>query len=327
MLEVRAPGLLTTVQDGHGRPDAAPLGVPRGGAADPDGLAVANLLVGNDLAAPALEITMTGPELLVREPCVVGVGGAELGAFIERDGIARAVASGSSYRLRQGDIIRFAGAEPGAGIRAYLALPGGIDVPAVLGSAATCLPGAFGGLAGRALRLGDLIAGRRRDSELAEVAWPEAIRREGSPALVRLMPGPHGTEAVLEALLDGGWTVSPTSSRAGVRLMGRSIDGGGGRLTSFPMTWGAVQLPPSGEPIVLLVDAPTVGGYPVIAVVASVDRSVIGELGPGDAVGFTVVSHEEARAAEMMRRRLLKDAAAEIAAALQGRAAAGSSDR
>lgn len=99
--------------------------------------------------------------------------------------------------------------------------------------------------------------------------------------------------------------------------MGRSIDGGGGRLTSFPVIWGAVQLPPSGEPIVLLVDAPTVGGYPVIAVVASIDRSVIGQLGPGDDFGFTVVSEEEAQAAEMMRRRLLNEAAAEIAAALR----------
>jgi antagonist of KipI len=254
----------------------------------------------------------------VREPCVVGLAGAELGAIVERDGAPRAVASGSSHRLRPGDVLRFAGAEPGAGIRAYLALPGGIDVPSVLGSAATCLPGGFGGLAGRALSPGDLVAGRRHDSELAELAWPEAIPRGDAAALVRVMPGPHGAEALLDALLDGGWTVSPTSSRAGVRLTGRAIAGSGSdRLTSFPMTWGAVQLPPNGEPIVLLVDAPTVGGYPVVAVVASVDRGVIGQLGPGDALRFTVVSHEEARAAEMMRRRLLEQVGGEIAAALR----------
>jgi antagonist of KipI len=314
VLEVREPGLLTTVQDGTGRPDAAPLGVPRGGAADPDGLAVANLLVGNEVTAAALEITMTGPELLVRESCAIGLGGAELGASVEREGVARAIATDASHRLRAGEIVRFAGADPDAGIRGYLALPGGIDVPEVLGSAATCLPGGFGGLQGRPLRAGDVVVGRRRDldADLDEAIWPAGfLRRAGG--VVRVVPGPHATEAELDALCNGAWTVSPTSSRAGVRLTGRSIEGGGGRLTSLPMTWGAVQLPPDGEPIVLLVDAPTVGGYPVIAVVASVDRGVIGQLGAGDDVAFTVVSHDEARAAELTRRRRLIEAALAIA--------------
>jgi biotin-dependent carboxylase-like uncharacterized protein len=312
VLEVREPGLLTTVQDGRGRLDAAPLGVPRGGAADPDGLAVANLIVGNEAIAAALEITMTGPELLVRESCVIGLGGAELGASVEREGIARAIRTGASHRLRTGDVLRFAGADPGSGIRGYLALPGGIDVPEVLGSAATCLPGGFGGLQGRAVRAGDVIVGRRRSLEVEEGIWPAAFSRQASPELVRVVPGPHGTEADLEALCDGPWAVSPTSSRAGVRLTGRSIEGGSGRLASMPMTWGAVQLPPGGEPIVLLVDAPTVGGYPVIAIVASVDRGVIGQLGAGDGVAFAVVSQEEARAAELTRRRRLNEAAIRI---------------
>jgi biotin-dependent carboxylase-like uncharacterized protein len=313
VLEVREPGLLTTVQDGRGRLDAAPLGVPRGGAADPDGLAVANLILGNEATAAALEITMTGPELFVRESCVIGLGGAELGASVEREGVARATGTETSHRLRPGDVVRFAGADPGGGIRGYLALAGGIDVPEVLGSAATCLPGVFGGLDGRALRAGDVIVGRRRDLEIDEAMWPATFRRQASAELVRVVPGLHGTEAELDALCNGQWMVSPTSSRAGVRLTGRAIEAGGGRLTSLPMTWGAVQLPPGGEPIVLLVDAPTIGGYPVIAIVASVDRGVIGQLGAGDGVAFTIVSHEEARAAELMRRRRLNEAAIAIA--------------
>ena len=311
MFEVREPGLLTTVQDGRGRPDAAPLGVPRGGAADPDGLAVANLILGNEATAAALEITMTGPELFVRESCVIGLGGAELGASVEREGVARAARTEASHQLRPGDIVRFAGADPGSGIRGYLALPGGIDVPEVLGSAATCLAGGFGGLQGRALRAGDMVAGRRRGLQIDEAIWPVTWRR-ASAEVVRVLPGPHATEAEVDALCKGPWTVSPTSSRAGVRLTGRSIQGGGGRLTSLPMTWGAIQLPPGGEPIVLLVDAPTVGGYPVIAIVASVDRGVIGQLGAGDHVAFTIVSHEEARAAELARRRRLNEAAIAI---------------
>jgi biotin-dependent carboxylase-like uncharacterized protein len=309
VLEVREPGLLTTVQDGRGRPDAAPLGVPRGGAADPDGLAVANLIIGNEAIAAALEITMTGPELLVRESCVIGLGGAELGASVEREGVARATRTGASHRLRPGDIVRFAGADGGSGIRGYLALPGGIDVPEILGSAATCLPGGFGGMQGRAVRAGDVIVGRRRDLEVDDAIWPVTLRRRASQEPVRVVSGPHGTEAELDALCSGAWTVSPTSSRAGVRLTGRSIEGGGSRLTSLPMTWGAIQLPPGGEPIVLLVDAPTIGGYPVIAIVASVDRGVVGQLGAGDGVAFTVVSHEEARTAELTRRRRLNEAA------------------
>jgi biotin-dependent carboxylase-like uncharacterized protein len=313
VLEVREPGLLTTVQDGAGRLDAAPLGVPRGGAADPDGLAVANLIIGNEAAAAALEITMTGPELFVRESCVIGLGGADLGASVERDGVARAIRTEASHRLRLGDVLRFAGADPGSGIRGYLALSGGLDVPEVLGSAATCLPGGFGGLQGRAVRPGDVIVGRRRDLEVEAAIWPARFSRHATRGPVRVVPGPHGTEAELDALGGGPWTVSPTSSRAGVRLTGRSIEGGGGRLTSLPMTWGAVQLPPGGEPIVLLVDAPTIGGYPVIAIVASVDRGVIGQLGAGDGVAFTVVSHEEARAAELTRRQRLNEAVNAIA--------------
>ena len=315
MLEVRAPGLLTTIQDGRGRPDAAPLGVPRGGAADPDGLAAANVLVGNDPAAAALELTLTGPELLVREPCAVGLGGAELGASVVREGGSHPLRSGASHRLRSNDMVRFDAAEAGAGIRAYLALPGGIDVPEVLGSAATCLPGGFGGLGGRPLRSGDVIAGRDRDSDVGETTWPNVVLRRANHGVVRVTPGPHATDASLGALCDAPWTVSPTSSRAGIRLTGRSIHAEAGRLTSLPMVWGAVQLPPDGEPIVLLVDAPTVGGYPVIAVVASVDRGVIGQLGAGDVVGFSVVSEDEARTAELTRRRRLSSAAAKIAGA------------
>jgi biotin-dependent carboxylase-like uncharacterized protein len=308
VLEVREPGLLTTVQDGRGRPDAAPLGVPRGGAADPDGLAVANLLLGNEATAAALEITMTGPELLVREACVMGLGGAELGASVGREGVARAAPTEASHALLPGDIVRFAGADAGAGIRAYLALSGGIDVPEVLGSAATCLPGGFGGLQGRALRAGDVIVGRGGVA-FDEATWPMPSRRPAGAQLVRILAGLHATEAELHALCDGLWTVSPTSSRAGVRLTGRSIEAGSGRLTSLPMTWGAVQLPPNGEPIVLLVDAPTVGGYPVIAIVASVDRGAIGQMGAGDEVVFTVVSHEEAQTAELRRRERLNEEA------------------
>ncbi len=314
MLEVRRPGLLTTVQDGRGRPDAASLGVPRAGAADPEGLAIANLLLRNGPAEAGLELTLDGPELVVVEPTWIALGGADLGATV--DGVA--FEPGTARPVVAGQTIAFAGATPGAGVRAYLALPGGIDVPTVLGSAATSLVGRFGGLDGRPLRTGDRIAARRVDRDGGERRWPVdpptpgGPTAPGSPRTLRALAGPHGTTDQLGALASIDWSVSPASDRTGIRLTGGSIAGGRGGPTSLPMTWGAVQLPPGGEPIVLGVDAPTVGGYPVIAVVASVDRPEIGQLGPGDRVRFVLVDAPTARTLGLERRRALAEAAARI---------------
>jgi biotin-dependent carboxylase-like uncharacterized protein len=308
MLEVRRPGLLTTVQDGLGRPDAASLGVPRGGAADPASLAIANLLLGNDMSAAGLEITLDGPELVAVAATSVALAGADLGATID----GRPFEAGSARRLSPGQALDFTGLRAGRGIRAYLALPGGLDVPIVLGSASTCLVGGFGGLDGRALRTGDRVAGRRRASILGTATGPAPGPTQASdaPVRVRITAGPHETDRLTD-LCNADWTVSPTSSRAGLRLVGPSL-ARGHALTSLPVTWGTVQLPPGGEPIVLLVDGPTVGGYPVVAVVASVDRPTIGQLGPGDRVRFEVVDEATARALELDRRRALAEWAARI---------------
>ncbi|HEU4674028.1 MAG TPA: biotin-dependent carboxyltransferase family protein [Candidatus Limnocylindrales bacterium] len=314
MLEVLAPGPLTTIQDGIGRLDAAGLGVPRGGAADPYGLAVANLVVGNAPAAAGLEITLGGAAFLARASCLVGVGGADLGTTLD----GRPLAPGSSQRVATGQRLSFGTPEPGSGIRGYLALAGGIDVPTVLGSASTCLAGAFGGLDGRPLREGDRVATRVPSSGEASRAgrverWTGPVRSSaGDPAVVRITPGPHGS-GLVAALADATWEVSPISSRVGIRLTGTAIAAGLGRLSSLPVAWGAVQLPPNGQPIVLLVDAPTVGGYPVVAVVASADRGVLGQLGPGDALRFALVSEAEARAAEIDRRRAFAALVADLA--------------
>ena len=165
MLRVIAPGLLSTVQDG-GRPDAVPLGVPPGGACDPWGLAVANLLLGNGPDAPTVELTLLGPELAVLEDCVVALGGADLAASVPEDG--RSLAVGASHFLRAGTTLRFGAATDGAGIRGYLALAGGVDVPLVLGSASTYLAATIGGIDGRALAAGDLLVPARRVAGLSE---------------------------------------------------------------------------------------------------------------------------------------------------------------
>jgi antagonist of KipI len=300
LLEVRSAGLLTTVQDA-GRPDAAHLGVPHSGACDPLALAVANLVIGNDPGAAALEISLLGPELSVLEPCVLGVAGADFEATVLDSG--RRVAPGTSVSLAAGDTLRFGAALDGA--RGYLALPGGVDVPQVLGSASTAPVGGFGGLGGRPLATGDRLSSRApADSDAAGRPWRGPGPSSGvvpgeRPRTARVVAGPHADAAgpdTFERLVSTTWEVGTQSDRMGIRLEGPPLlSDGTSELVSSGVAWGAVQLPPGGRPIVLLADGPTVGGYPVVAVVASADRPVIGQLRAGDRLCLVPITLEEAR--------------------------------
>lgn len=286
MLEVVAPGLLTTVQD-SGRPGAVDLGVPIGGACDPLSLAMANALVGNSAGEAALEMSVVGASFRVIADCVVAVAGADMG------GLAR----GESRLLRSGETIEFGAAVDGSGVRTYLALAGGIDVPEVLGSRSTCLVGRFGGFDGRPLRAGDLVRSRGRWL-LTTRRWPAAPTLPSEQRLVRVVRGPDA--AVLgdafDRLVGTAWTVGGRGDRQGIRLDGPALVlSTGATMLSRGVTWGSVQLPPDGQPIVLLADHQTVGGYPDIGVAISADRPTLGQLGPGNKVGFAEVSIIEAQ--------------------------------
>jgi antagonist of KipI len=306
ILEVLEPGLLTTIQDG-GRPGYAHLGVPVSGACDPWGLAQANLLAGNQPNVAAIELTIAGPELRVLIDCVVGIGGADLGAHVPEE--FRDLLPGAAHRLRGGTTVRFRAAagnrssSPRAGIRSYVALPGGVDVPNVLGSAATCLAGGFGGLEGRAMRMGDRI-GSLRVGDLAQAGrtWPLRVGRPPyGPGALRVVRGPHATalgDEVRDWLLATEWHVQEESDRSGVRLVAdREPPGRMDEIVSLPMVSGAVQLPPDGRPIILLADHQTVGGYPVAAVVIRADWPRLGQLAPGSTVRFELVEVGEAERA------------------------------
>jgi antagonist of KipI len=315
-LEVIEPGLLTTIQDA-GRPDWTHLGVPIGGAADPWSLAVANLLVGGGAGAPALELTIVGPELAVRETTVIGLAGADLGGVVRETG--RRLLPGRSHSLEAGSTIAFAGGDAGAGARAYLALPGGIDVPRELGSASTLVSAGLGGVEGRALRAGDALrAASAASTARADAAWPlidgDPLRGPATAGPLRIVAGPASGADVLAS---GIWQVRHDSDRVGLRLEPRPGNAplpGSGELLTHGVVRGAVQLPPGGTPMILLADHQTTGGYPVAAVVARADLPRLGQLRPGDTVRFTIVTPDEARAAWLEQQAAL----ARGAAALRG---------
>lgn len=292
MLEVVEPGLLTTIQDA-GRSAALDLGVPMSGACDPWSLAVANAAVGNERGAAAIEMTLLGASFRALDDCVVAVTGADMGVGINWP-----------RPLRRGEILRFGPAEPRTGIRTYVAIGGGIDVPVILGSRSTCLVGGFGGLDGRALRLGDVIRNLPAGSGGGHVrAAPEGSYEQ---PLVRIVGGRY--RDAVSALVQETWRVSARADRQGMRLDGPSIAApADGTILSQPVTWGTVQLPADGAPIVLLADAQTVGGYPVLGVVITADLHLIGQLGPGDEVRFELVSIAAAQGALRDRQRGLED--------------------
>jgi antagonist of KipI len=307
MLQVLGPGLRTTIQDG-GRPDASALGVPRSGAADPLGLAAANILLGNAPDAAAIEMILLGPELAVIEPCVVALAGADFQARVNEDG--RRLRPGTTHLLRPGTTVSFGAARDGA--RGYLAVTGGVDVPEVLGSRATAPVGGFGGIEGRPLQEGDRIRPAIADVlGLGGRSWPGPGPHSGvsghvGPRTVHVVEGPHAAEfppEAMELLLTTAWTSTPRSDTMGVRLGGPPLPPAEGpEPASLGMTWGAIQVPAGGSPIVLLADHPTVGGYRVIAVAASVDRPVLGQLRAGDEVRFQRIDLVTAR-------KLARDAA------------------
>jgi antagonist of KipI len=321
-LEVVEPGLLTTVQDA-GRFGWTHLGVPVGGACDPWSYAVANLLAGADAGAAALEMTIAGPTLKVRAATIVGLAGADLGGVVRETG--RRLLPGRSYGLAAGSTVAFPGGDPGAGARAYLALPGGIDVPAVLGSRATLLSAGFGGIDGRPIRAGDLVASAAVvDPALrpGERAWPwldgDPFASAGEPVRVVPGPGPGVEEIVARA-----WRVAPDSDRIGLRLEaagdvanatagGAGSAAGSGELLSHGVVHGAIQLPPGGTPLVLLADHQTTGGYLVAAVIARADHPRLGQLRPGEVVRFVAVGPDDARAAYAEQARALTRGAAAL---------------
>jgi KipI family sensor histidine kinase inhibitor len=288
------PGLFTTVQD-RGRWGQQASGVSVSGALDLLSHRIANLLVGNPPDAATLEVTIAGPELRLEEGARVAVAGADLQATID----GTTTSPGAVTVCRPGGVLRFG--ERKAGARAYVAFDGGINVVPVLGSRATHVGAALGGLDGRALAAGDrLPLGTPTAAPAVRVTVERAIRHPGGVRL-RVLPGPQDDffpEPAFALLERTRFMVTPNSNRMGYRLSGASVPRIPDReMISDAAFVGAIQVPASGEPLLLMSDRQTTGGYPQMATVITADLPLAGQLAPGDWVEFSFCTRAEAIAA------------------------------
>jgi biotin-dependent carboxylase-like uncharacterized protein len=306
-LRVLSPGLLTTVQD-LGRPGHAQLGIPAGGALDPVALRAANALAGNPPDAGALEVVHLGPTLAVEAPSArMSFAGADatIEILVSHDHDAgTAVETMRSVRLRQGNVLRIGALSRGAVL--YIAVEGGFAIEPVLGSLSTYVRGGLGGWQGRALMQGDQLPLCREAASIREDACLTGIDLS-VPRRLRTIEGPQVdrfTPDEVAAFFRGEYVVA-ASDRMGMRLRGRPVAHVAGHdVISEGIAPGSIQISGSGEPIVLLADRQTTGGYPKIATVISADLPALGRLPIGAKIGFERVS---LAAAAQLRRQLLAD--------------------
>ena len=307
-IEVIAPGMLTTVQD-LGREGFGAIGVSASGAADAVALRIGNKLVGNGEGAAGLEMTLLGGAFRVQERSIMAITGSDFGATLE----GAALQPWNSFGVQAGQTLRFGPTQSGA--RCYLCVHGGIAVEPFLGSASTHLLSGLGGFEGRALRKGDVLhCGPLRPGFIQRSIAPTAWQRLRPRKTLRVTAGPQWDWFSLdfrESFLGGSYTVAEESNRMGLRLerrlerrLGSSNEAGpqrgavrhSGEMLSEGVALGAIQIPESGNPIILFVDQQTTGGYPKIANVISADLSSVGQLRPRDEIKFECVDMETARA-------------------------------
>jgi antagonist of KipI len=300
-LTVLRPGLLTTVQD-LGRWGYQDRGVPVAGPMDAFSHRLANRLVGNDDHAAALEVTLLGPELRGTGELVCAVSGALFELFVDQ----HRVECGQPFRLESGATLRFG--RRLAGARATLAIRGGIELPPVLGSRATSLVSSMGPFGGRALAAGDLVPIGHEVPVSARPAGQPLRLPEGG-ARLRAIPGPHETRfapEALERLFSAPFTVTTQSNRMGFRLEGPELAyAEAADILSDATPLGSLQVPRSGQPILLMADRQTTGGYPKIATVIAADVPMAGQLAPGDWIRFVPCTRGDALdALNRLERRL-----------------------
>ncbi len=319
-IKVEKPGLATSVQD-LGRPGYYHLGIPISGAMDTTSLRAANLLVGNDEGAAALEAVFMGPTLEFTEDAVVAVTGGEMPPMV--DGVAQE--NWASFEVKSGQVLTFDYLRSGA--RSYIAVSGGIDVTSTLGSRSTYALGALGGFNGRPLAAGDELPVGAAKGTAGRTVPANLRRMPGDPVELRVLPGIYWhriTEKAQGKFFKDTWSVAPEADRIGYRFSGgtpmefveREPPFGAGsdpsNIVDAPYPYGSIQVPGGKEPIILHRDAVSGGGYFMVGAVISADMDLIGQLQPGRKTKFVKVDMESALKARSELNTLLNQLRSEL---------------
>ncbi len=306
MIEINSAGLLTTVQD-LGRNGFQRFGVPVAGAMDAFAHSLANILVGNPRDAATLEATILGPAITFLEPCVFALCGGDFAPVLDGAPIVR----NRAYRGEKGSVLQLGAAKMGC--RVYIAFSGGIHVPLVMGSRSTYWKGNFGGLEGRPLKKGDSLEILPGDS-LPDTAGTFISQDFGihysSFPMVRVVMGPQDDQFSVSgktSFFSGEYTVTAENDRMGYRLSGPQIsfaEGFDGNIISDGLSMGAVQIS-KNQPILMMADRQTTGGYAKLASVITADLPLVSQLKEGDHLRFRSVAIEEAQSLYLAQKALL----------------------
>ena len=319
-IEIISQGLLTTVQD-LGRFGYQRYGIPVCGAMDSVSLRIANILVGNREHLAGLEMTAVGPTIRFAGDTTIAVVGADMEPALD----GKRIWEWESVRAPSGSTLSFGA--PRDGLRAYLAVAGGIDVPRVMNSRATDIKGRFGGFEGRALESGDVLAIGDSPHPIGALPnrLPPEISRQptyGQNFNIRVVLGPQDdafTEAGVATLLNSEYTVSNDADRTGYRLEGPTIEHiSGADIVSDGTALGSIQVPGNGTPIILLADRGTTGGYTKIGTVVNADIGLLAQAMPGAKIRFEDVSAEEAHAIYMTQELMITELKAHVGLDLTG---------
>jgi biotin-dependent carboxylase-like uncharacterized protein len=302
---IKSAGMLTTVQD-KGRYGYQRFGMPISGAMDVFSLRLANALVGNETGAACLEATFTGPEIQFTADGAIALTGADMGPV--HNGIP--VAVNKALKVKRGDTLSFSGLKNG--FRTYIAFAGGINVPEVMGSRSTYLRASLGGFSGRALEAGDELPLGEAKGRISEEPIPDGlIPRYESDQTIRIISGPEVSRFTMDGIhsfLTSEYSITGKSDRMGYRLAGKSIShtADGADIISSGISRGTVQVPGNGQPIILMADRQTSGGYTRIACVISADLTLVAQMKPGDIVRVREITIDKAQELFVERDKLLR---------------------
>jgi len=310
---VLRPGLASTFQD-LGRHGHQHLGMPVGGAMDPRAHRLANLIAGNERDMATLEITLVGPVLRFDAPACIALSGADLSPMVN----GAPIPMGRPIIMRAGDVLSFGARR--TGVRCYIAWHGGIALPEVLGSQSTYLRGRLGGFQGRALQKDDVLplnTPLRIDAldplvgalQRLAIYLPSTLAYNPR-ARLRVMRGPHTglfTDKALRTFFHDTYRIANESDRMGYRLLGPALTLRANRqLPSEGATFGSVQVPPDGLPIILMADRQSIGGYPKIGHVATVDLPQLAQSMPGESLCFEEITLAQAQQLDNLREQALE---------------------